>query len=142
MLRANVASILRVCVPDLQKWREFGWDNKTVDEILTEVIDTGMIEEKERLWQKLSVCQRDMAVVTADTTEDTTKGLRRRSRSFDCSAERHTTNLINMRPASAPSSLKTLKSASFQPSFGSELPMGNDDEISAMELPIFPIESS
>ena len=34
MLRANIGKLLCLCVPDRDKWTEFGWNGKSVDEIL------------------------------------------------------------------------------------------------------------
>ena len=35
--RANVGKLLCICVPEREKWREFGWIGKSVDEILDEL---------------------------------------------------------------------------------------------------------
>jgi hypothetical protein len=36
-MRANIGKLLCLCVPDREKWREFGWIGKPVDEILEEL---------------------------------------------------------------------------------------------------------
>merc|ERR1711963_939749 len=42
VLKSNIARLLRVCVPDQEKWTEFGWDGKSVEEILEE-LSTGFV---------------------------------------------------------------------------------------------------
>ena len=42
VLKSNIAKLLRVCVPDQEKWTEFGWDGKSVEEILEE-LSTGFV---------------------------------------------------------------------------------------------------
>ena len=37
VLRANIAKLLCVCVPEREKWLEFGWIGKAVDDILEEL---------------------------------------------------------------------------------------------------------
>ena len=37
MLRANIGKLLCLCVPEREKWTEFGWDGLTVDEILDDL---------------------------------------------------------------------------------------------------------
>ena len=37
VLRANIGKLLCICVPERDKWKEFGWDGKTVDDILEEL---------------------------------------------------------------------------------------------------------
>ena len=37
VLRANIGKLLCLCVPAREKWTEFGWDGKTVDEILDDL---------------------------------------------------------------------------------------------------------
>jgi ATP-dependent protease HslVU (ClpYQ) ATPase subunit len=37
VLRANIGKLLCLCVPEREKWTEFGWDGKTVDEILDDL---------------------------------------------------------------------------------------------------------
>ena len=37
VLKSNIAKLLRICVPDQEKWTEFGWDGKSVEEILEEL---------------------------------------------------------------------------------------------------------
>ena len=37
VFRANVGKLLCVCVPEREKWREFGWIGKPVDDILDEL---------------------------------------------------------------------------------------------------------
>ena len=42
VLKSNILKLLRICVPDKEKWTEFGWDGKTVDDIL-EDLSTGFV---------------------------------------------------------------------------------------------------
>ena len=42
VLKANISKLLRICVPDQSKWTEFGWDGKTIDDIL-EDLSTGFV---------------------------------------------------------------------------------------------------
>ena len=42
VLKANISKLLRICVPDKEKWAEFGWDGKTIDDILNE-LSTGSV---------------------------------------------------------------------------------------------------
>ena len=37
VLRANIGKLLCLCVPEREKWTEFGWDGKTVDDILDDL---------------------------------------------------------------------------------------------------------
>ena len=37
VLRANIGKLLCLCVPEREKWTEFGWDGLTVDEILDDL---------------------------------------------------------------------------------------------------------
>ena len=37
VLRANIGKLLCLCVPERDKWTEFGWDGKTVDDILDDL---------------------------------------------------------------------------------------------------------
>ena len=37
VLRANIGKLLCVCVPEREKWLEFGWIGKAVDEILDDL---------------------------------------------------------------------------------------------------------
>ena len=37
VLRANIGKLLCLCVPARDKWSDFGWDGKTVDDILDEL---------------------------------------------------------------------------------------------------------
>ena len=37
VLRANIGKLLCLCVPEREKWTEFGWDGKAVDEILDDL---------------------------------------------------------------------------------------------------------
>ena len=37
VLHVNVYKLLQVCVPTPEKWTEFGWDSKTVEEIMDEL---------------------------------------------------------------------------------------------------------
>ena len=37
VLRANIGKLLCLCVPARDKWSEFGWDGKTVDDILDDL---------------------------------------------------------------------------------------------------------
>ena len=36
-MRANIGKLLCLCVPEREKWTEFGWDGLTVDEILDDL---------------------------------------------------------------------------------------------------------
>ena len=38
VLRLNIGNFLTICVPDKTKWTEFGWDGKTVDEIMDDLL--------------------------------------------------------------------------------------------------------
>ena len=37
VLRANIGKLLCLCVPSREKWTQFGWDGKTVDDILDDL---------------------------------------------------------------------------------------------------------
>ena len=37
VLKLNIEKLLRVCVPEVKKWKEFGWDGKTINEILEDL---------------------------------------------------------------------------------------------------------
>ena len=37
VLKENISKLLRICVPDQKKWTEFGWDGKTIDDILDDL---------------------------------------------------------------------------------------------------------
>ena len=37
VLRANIGKLLCLCVPAREKWTQFGWDGKTVDDILDDL---------------------------------------------------------------------------------------------------------
>ena len=38
VLRTNFGKLLCICVPEKEKWQEFGWVGKTVDEILDDLM--------------------------------------------------------------------------------------------------------
>ena len=37
VLQLNIGKLLRICVPEPEKWAEFGWDGKTVEYILEDL---------------------------------------------------------------------------------------------------------
>ena len=37
VLRINIGKLLRICVPEAKKWTEFGWNGKTVEQILEDL---------------------------------------------------------------------------------------------------------
>ena len=37
VLRSNIGKLLCLCVPEKEKWNEFGWVGKSVDEILDDL---------------------------------------------------------------------------------------------------------
>ena len=38
VLRSNIGKLLCLCVPEKEKWNEFGWVGKSVDEILDDLV--------------------------------------------------------------------------------------------------------
>ena len=38
VLTINVGKLVCLCVPEREKWKEFGWIGKTVDEILDDLV--------------------------------------------------------------------------------------------------------
>ena len=40
VLQLNIGKLLRICVPEAEKWAEFGWDGKTVEYILEDLSTT------------------------------------------------------------------------------------------------------
>ena len=48
MARANILRLLEICIPSPAVWSKRGWDGKPVEDILADIAEKGMDDNRER----------------------------------------------------------------------------------------------